>query len=125
MHMSPITVAVAGASGYAGGGVRRVRLSHPEVRIGAVTAGTNAGETLGSLQPHLLPLADRVLEDTNLEVLSGHDVVVLALPHGQSAQYAAALGDDVVVIDCGADFRLTDAAVWEKFYGTEHAGSWP
>jgi len=123
--MSPITVAVAGASGYAGGEVLRLLLGHPEVRIGALTAGANAGETLGSLQPHLVPLADRVLEDTNVEVLSGHDVVFLALPHGQSAQYAAALGDDVVVIDCGADFRLTDASVWEQFYGSPHAGSWP
>ncbi|MFL6105694.1 MAG: N-acetyl-gamma-glutamyl-phosphate reductase [Marmoricola sp.] len=125
MHMSPITVAVAGASGYAGGEVLRLLLGHPEVRIGAVTAGANAGETLGALQPHLVPLADRVLEETTNEVLRGHDVVFLALPHGQSAQHAAALGDDVVVIDCGADHRLTDAGVWERFYGTPHAGSWP
>lgn len=125
MHMSPIKVAVAGASGYAGGEVLRLLLGHPEVRIGALTAGANAGETLGQLQPHLVPLADRVLEDTNVETLSGHDVVFLALPHGQSSRYAEALGPDVVVIDCGADFRLTDASVWEKFYGTPHAGSWP
>lgn len=125
MHMSPIKVAVAGASGYAGGEVLRLLLGHPDVQIGAVTAGANAGESLGSLQPHLVPLADRVLQDTNVDVLSGHDVVFLALPHGQSAQYAAALGDDVVIIDCGADYRLTDASVWEKFYGTAHAGSWP
>jgi len=125
MHMKPIKVAVAGASGYAGGEVLRLLLGHPAVQIGAVTAGANAGESLGSLQPHLIPLADRILQDTNVEVLSGHDVVFLALPHGQSAQYAQALGDDVVIIDCGADFRLTDAAVWEKFYGSAHAGSWP
>jgi N-acetyl-gamma-glutamyl-phosphate reductase len=125
MHMSPITAAVAGASGYAGGEVLRLLLGHPEVRIGAVTAGSNAGETLGSLQPHLVPLADRVLEETSVATLSGHDVVFLALPHGQSAQYAAALGEDVVVIDCGADHRLTDPTVWETFYGTPHAGSWP
>ena len=60
-----------------------------------------------------------------METLSGHDVVFLGLPHGQSAEIAAALGDDTVVIDCGADFRLTDAAQWEKFYGGQHAGSWP
>lgn len=125
MQMSPITVAVAGASGYAGGEVLRLLLGHPEVRIGALTAGTNAGELLGPLQPHLVPLADRVLAETNVEVLAGHDVVFLALPHGQSAQYGRELGEDVVVIDCGADFRLTDATVWEKFYDTPHAGSWP
>jgi len=119
------SVAVAGASGYAGGEALRLLLAHPDARVGAVTAGSNAGERLGALQPHLLPLADRVLEETTVEVLSGHDVVVLGLPHGQSAQLAQALGDDTVVIDCGADFRLEDAAAWERFYGGEHAGSWP
>jgi N-acetyl-gamma-glutamyl-phosphate reductase len=105
--------------------VLRLLLSHPDVEIGALTAGSNAGERLGALQPHLVPLADRVLEETTVEVLSGHDVVFLGLPHGQSAVVAKALPDETVVIDCGADFRLTDAALWEKFYGGEHAGSWP
>jgi N-acetyl-gamma-glutamyl-phosphate reductase len=125
MHMTRRTAAVAGASGYAGGEVLRLLLGHPEVEVGAVTAGSNAGERLGSLQPHLVPLADRVLEDTTVEVLSGHDVVFLALPHGQSAAIANALPDDTVVIDCGADFRLTDPTAWATFYGGEHAGSWP
>ncbi|MGZ8742303.1 MAG: N-acetyl-gamma-glutamyl-phosphate reductase [Nocardioides sp.] len=123
--MTKRRVAVAGASGYAGGEVLRLLLSHPDVEIGALTAGSNAGERLGALQPHLVPLADRVLEETTVEVLSGHDVVFLGLPHGQSAEVAKALPDETVVIDCGADFRLTDAAMWEKFYGGEHAGSWP
>jgi len=118
-------VAVAGASGYAGGEVLRLLLSHPGIEIGALTGGSNAGQRLGVLQPHLLPLADRVLEETTAEVLSGHDVVFLGLPHGQSAEIAQALPDDVVVIDCGADFRLTDPEQWEKFYGGTHAGSWP
>jgi N-acetyl-gamma-glutamyl-phosphate reductase len=125
MHMSTISVAVAGATGYAGGEVLRLLLGHPTVRIGAVTAGSSAGETLGALQPHLLPLADRVVEPTTVEVLAGHDVVVLALPHGQSAAIAESLGEDVVVIDCGADFRLTDPEAWERFYGGPHAGAWP
>ncbi len=120
-----ISVAVAGASGYAGGEVLRLLLGHPEVEIGALTGGSNAGTPLGQLQPHLVPLADRVLEPTTAETLAGHDVVFLGLPHGQSGPIAQQLGDDVVVIDCGADFRLTDAATWERFYGGEHAGSWP
>jgi N-acetyl-gamma-glutamyl-phosphate reductase len=118
-------VAVAGASGYAGGEVLRLLLGHPGVEVGVVTAGSNAGERLGSLQPHLLPLADRVLAETTVDTLAGHDVVVLGLPHGQSAEIARALGDATVVIDCGADFRLTDAGEWQAFYGGEHAGSWP
>jgi N-acetyl-gamma-glutamyl-phosphate reductase len=120
-----VKVAVAGASGYAGGELLRLLLGHPGVEIGAVTAGSNAGATLGSLQPHLVPLADRVLEETSAETLAGHDVVFLALPHGQSGEIAAALGEDVVVVDCGADHRLADGAEWERFYGSPHAGTWP
>lgn len=126
MHMSEkISVAVAGASGYAGGEVLRLLLAHPNVEIGALTGGSNASENFGRLQPHLGPLADRTLEATTPEVLAGHDVVFLGLPHGASAEVANALADDVVVIDCGADFRLTDPQLWEKFYGSTHAGSWP
>ncbi len=124
MHMT-IKVAVAGASGYAGGELLRLLLGHPEVEIGALMAGANAGERLGSLQPHLVPLADRTLIDTGAEQLNMHDVAFLALPHGQSAALAAELGEDVLVIDCGADFRLTDAGQWHRFYGGEHAGWWP
>ncbi len=117
-------VAIAGASGYAGGELLRLLLTHPQVEIGMLTAGSNAGERLGALQPHLIPLADRVLAETTIENLAGHDVVFLALPHGQSAAIANEL-TDAVIIDCGADFRLTDADVWAQFYGGEHAGSWP
>lgn len=121
-------VAVAGASGYAGGEVLRLLLGHPDVEIGALTGGSNAGEPLGVLQPHLGPLADRVLEETTTVILSGHDVVFLALPHGQSGAVAEQLGQtspDTVVIDCGADFRLTDDSDWAAFYGGSRAGAWP
>ena len=120
-----IRAAVAGASGYAGGELLRLLLAHPEVEVGALTAGSNAGELLGALQPHLVPLADRVLAETTTAELAGHDVVFLALPHGQSAAIAAELDADVLVVDCGADFRLSDAEQWETYYGGAHAGSWP
>lgn len=124
------TVAVAGASGYAGGEILRLLLGHPayadgRLTIGALTAASNAGSTLGEHNPHLWPLASRVLESTDLKVLHGHDVVFLALPHGHSAKLAEKLGNDTVVIDCGADFRLSDADAWQKFYGSAHAGTWP
>lgn len=120
-----VRVAVAGASGYAGGEALRLLLAHPEVEIGALTGNSSAGQRLGALQPHLPPLADRVLEETTAEVLAGHDVVLLALPHGRSAAVAEQLGDDVLVIDLGADFRLKNPADWEKYYGSPHAGTWP
>lgn len=118
-------VAVAGASGYAGGEALRLLLAHPQVSVGAVTAHNNAGDTLGVHQPHLLPLADRVMQPTTVDSLAGHDAVILALPHGQSHEIAAQLGDDTVVIDCGADHRLEDPQAWQRFYGGEHPGTWP
>ncbi|MGN6302591.1 MAG: N-acetyl-gamma-glutamyl-phosphate reductase [Angustibacter sp.] len=123
--MRVIRVAVAGASGYAGGEVLRLALGHPQLQVGALTAGSSVGTRLGEHHPHLRPLADRELVATTPEQLADHDAVVLALPHGQSAALAEQLPDDVVVIDCGADFRLADAAAWQTFYGTDHAGTWP
>ncbi|MFG2225686.1 N-acetyl-gamma-glutamyl-phosphate reductase [Streptomyces sp. NPDC048644] len=120
-----VRAAVAGASGYAGGEVLRLLLGHPEVEIGAVTGHSSAGQRLGSVQPHLLPLAEREIGPTSAGALAGHDVVFLALPHGQSAAVADELGPEVLVVDCGADFRLKDAADWETFYGSAHAGTWP
>jgi N-acetyl-gamma-glutamyl-phosphate reductase len=119
------TIAVAGASGYAGGEVLRLVLGHPQLTIGAVTAASSAGSCLGEHHPNLLPLADRVLADTTPQVLAGHDVVVLALPHGASAALAAALPPEVVVVDCGADHRLTDPCAWAAFYDGAHASPWP
>ena len=124
------SVAVAGASGYAGGEILRLLLGHPayadgRLQIGALTAAASAGTALGEHHPHLLPLAGRILEATELDVLAGHDVVFLGLPHGHSAALADQLGADTLIVDCGADFRLTDAAAWQRFYGSDHAGSWP
>jgi N-acetyl-gamma-glutamyl-phosphate reductase len=125
-----LKVAVAGATGYAGGEILRLLLGHPaytdrRLAIGSVTAAASAGSTLGEHHPHLIPLAQRVVEPTELSVLDGHDVVFLALPHGHSAALAEQLSPQTLIIDCGADFRLTDAAAWERFYGSTHAGSWP
>ena len=126
MHMT-IRVAVSGASGYAGGEILRLLAGHPDVEIGAVTAHSSAGERLGDHQPHLRSLADRTIAPTTAETLAGHDVVVLALPHGASAAVAAELGPDTLVLDCAADHRLVAAQDWAAFYGDSHAhaGAWP
>ncbi|MFI2213198.1 N-acetyl-gamma-glutamyl-phosphate reductase [Streptomyces sp. NPDC020141] len=118
-------VAVAGASGYAGGEILRLLSAHPEVEIGTLTAHSSAGRPLSEAQPQLGSLHNRLLVETSATSLAGHDVVFLALPHGQSAELAGRLGGDTLVVDCGADFRLRDAAAWETFYGTPHAGTWP
>ena len=117
-------VAVAGASGYVGAELMRLIAEHPNLELGVATAHTNAGETIGSIHPHLSSYADRVLQPTTPDVLAGHDVVFLALPHATSAEVAAGISSDSLVLDCGADFRLDDAELWQKFYGTQHAGTW-
>lgn len=124
MHMS-ISVAVAGASGYVGGEVLRVFSQHPEVTIGALTANASAGDALGVHQQHLVGLGDRIIEPTTVTALAGHDVVVLALPHGTSAEIASQLPAETLVIDCGADHRLASSDDWAEYYGGTHAGSWP
>ncbi|MFF2634137.1 N-acetyl-gamma-glutamyl-phosphate reductase [Microbacterium sp. NPDC058021] len=118
------SVAVSGASGYAGGEILRLLAAHPDIDIRTVTAHSNAGQPLIDHQPHLRSLAHLQLRETTPEVLAGHDIVFLALPHGQSAQYTDALADTPLVIDAGADHRLTSAAAWEQFYGGAFAEPW-
>ena len=116
---------MTGATGYAGGEVCRLLAAHPNLRLAGVHANSSAGRRLGELQPHLTPFAEMVVQPSDAGSLAGYDVVVLALPHGESAAIAAQLPDDTLVIDCGADHRLNDPAAWARWYGGEHAGSWP
>lgn len=118
------TVAVSGASGYAGGEILRLLASHPEVEIRTVTAHSTAGSRLVEHQPHLRSLAHLTIQETSPEVLAGHDVVFLALPHGQSGQYTDALTGAALVIDAGADHRLESADDWAAFYGGEFHEPW-
>ena len=118
------SVAIAGASGYAGGELLRLLSAHPELEIATVTAHTNAGQPLAAVHPHLVSLGHLVLQETSPAVLAGHDVVFLALPHGASGAITAELPDDVLVVDCGADHRLVDPSAWATFYGGEYFGAW-
>lgn len=120
----PLSVAVAGASGYAGGEILRLISSHPDFEIRTVTAHSNAGHLLGEVQPHLRSLAHLELVATTPEALAGHDVVFLALPHGASGALTAELGDDALVVDCGADHRLESEEDWAAFYGGDFFGAW-
>ncbi|KNY06432.1 N-acetyl-gamma-glutamyl-phosphate reductase [Microbacterium sp. GCS4] len=118
------SVAVSGASGYAGGEILRLLAAHPDIEIRTVTAHSNAGQPLVQHQPHLRSLSHLTLQDTTPEILAGHDIVVLALPHGQSGQYTDALGETALVIDAGADHRLTASDAWDAFYGGTFHEPW-
>ncbi len=115
-------VAVAGASGYAGGELLRLLAGHPDLEVVTVTAHTQAGERLAAVHPQLA--SDLVLRPTSVEALADVDLVFLALPHGESAALAAGLPAGVKVVDLGADHRLRDGGAWAAYYGGPHAGAW-
>ncbi|WP_433294827.1 N-acetyl-gamma-glutamyl-phosphate reductase [Actinoplanes sp. CA-030573] len=118
-----IRVAVAGASGYAGGELLRLLAGHPEFDLVAATAHSQAGTHVAAVHPQLTGL-DLTLSATDPAALGDADLVFLALPHGQSAALAARLPAGVKIVDLGADFRLKDAELWRRYYGGEHAGTW-
>lgn len=120
----PYSVAIAGASGYAGGELLRLLADHPELEVRTVTAHSSAGRQLSAVHPQLRSYPPLEFQPTTAETLAGHDVVFLALPHGASAEVAAQLPPEVLVVDAGADHRLESAADWEAFYRSPHAGTW-
>lgn len=120
-----IRVAVAGASGYAGGELLRLVTSHPGLELGPVTAGASAGTPVIAVHPHLTALADRTFDGTDARNLSSSaDLVFLALPNEESATLAGALPAGMAVIDLSASFRLADPQAWMTYYGSGHAGRW-
>ncbi len=123
MHVG-LTVAVAGASGYAGGELLRLLLGHPELALGPVAAGSAVGRPVTDLHPQLPQLSGARFVATEPGVLAEADLLMLALPHGQSAALVAGLPAGLPVVDLGADYRLADAGAWEHYYGGPHAGCW-
>jgi N-acetyl-gamma-glutamyl-phosphate reductase len=117
-----LRVAVAGASGYAGGELVRLLAGHPELDVVTVTANSNAGKPLDSVHPHLSSLG-LTLQETTRDVVNGHDAVFLALPHGKSGELGDVI-DAQLVVDCGADHRLASTDDWAQFYGGDFAQPW-
>lgn len=118
------SVAVAGASGNAGGELLRLIATHPNLQLKTATASSQVGETVASIHPNLTQYRDMRFVETTAATLAGHDIVFLALPHSKSADLALQLSEETLVLDCGADFRLERESDWMKFYGGTHAGTW-
>lgn len=119
-----LSVAVAGASGYAGGELLRLLSAHPEFHVRTVTAHHSAGLPVAQVHPHLHSCAHLRFADTTPASLAGHDAVFLALPHGHSGSLAESLPDVPLVVDCGADHRLTSAEDWATYYGGAFHEPW-
>jgi N-acetyl-gamma-glutamyl-phosphate reductase len=119
-----VRVAVAGASGYAGGELLRLILGHPDLELGPVSAGASAGADVTDVHPHLPALAGRTFGEADPRLLAAADLIFLALPHEESAALAAQLPASVAVVDLSASFRLADPSAWAAFYRTGHAGRW-
>jgi N-acetyl-gamma-glutamyl-phosphate reductase len=117
-------VAVAGASGYAGGELLRLLAGHPDLEIGALGAGSNAGAPVTAVHPNLITLADRTFGPTTADSFAGSDLVFMALPHEEAARLAGELPEQTKIVDLGAGFRLADPAAWARFYGGDHPGTW-
>ena len=118
-----IRIAVAGASGYAGGELLRLIAGHPELDLVRATAHSQAGQPVSAVHPHLAGL-DLELTVTDPQALATADLVFLAMPHGESAAIAAQLPAGVKVVDLGADHRLLDEQAWARYYDGPHAGTW-
>jgi len=119
-----IRVAVAGASGYAGGELLRLIAGHPHLDLHVATGNTQAGASITATHPHLVSLTGHVFAATEPELLAEADLVFLALPHGESAALAAKLPDRVKVVDLGADHRLQNPYAWTLYYDGPPAAAW-
>ncbi|NUM47414.1 MAG: N-acetyl-gamma-glutamyl-phosphate reductase [Anaerolineales bacterium] len=113
-------VSIVGGSGYTGGELLRLLIAHPEVEVVQVTSRSRLGEFVYQTHPNLRKRT--TLKFSSPEQLEPVDVLFLALPHGQAQtkiEHYAALAPNIV--DLSADFRLRDAAVYQKWYGSPHA----
>jgi N-acetyl-gamma-glutamyl-phosphate reductase len=119
-----MNTAVIGASGYAGGELLRLLSTHPHLQVTQVSAHSNAGELITNVHPHLTTHnGERFLSIDSLKY-EEIEVAFIALPHGQSAGIVEKFSKNTKIVDLGADFRLTDATQWKKYYEGIHAGAW-
>lgn len=117
-------IGVVGASGYAGGEMLRLLSKHPKFQATYFSAGSNAGELITTVHPHLTQYENQKFDETTPEKINQCELVFIALPHGESAKLIANIDSSVKIVDLGADFRLSDAQQWVKYYGGEYAGKW-
>jgi N-acetyl-gamma-glutamyl-phosphate reductase len=120
--MAMIKVGIVGGTGYTGVELLRLLARHPEVSLAAITSRKEAGMPVADMFPNLRGHVDLAFSDPQQAALESCDVVFFATPNGIAMQQARELlAAGVRVIDLAADFRIKDLAVWQKWYGMEHA----
>jgi len=117
-------VGVIGGSGYAGGELLRLLDLHPSFDVGSVGAHSNSGQPITSIHPHLESYSGQEFTSIEVKNFSDCDLIFLALPHGESAHLIAEIPKSTLIVDLGADYRLSSADAWKTYYGGEHAGTW-
>ena len=118
-----IRVSILGASGYVGGELMRLIAAHPAMEVGVAFGASNAGQPVAAVHPHLaLAYPDAVFAAWDPALLNGSDLILAALPHGETQRLAdELLAPGIPFVDLGADFRLDSAAEFERWYGEPHA----
>jgi N-acetyl-gamma-glutamyl-phosphate reductase len=118
-----IRAAILGASGYVGGELMRLAAHHPAMEVGVAFGASNAGQPVATVHPHLaIAYPDKSFAAWDAALMKGCDLILAALPHGETQR----LADDLIapgipIVDLGADFRLESAAEFERWYGEPHA----
>lgn len=117
-----IKVGIIGGTGYTGVELLRLLAQHPKVELKVITSRGEAGKPVADMFPNLRGRVALAFGEPDEKALAACDVVFSATPNGVAMTHARKLLDaGVKFIDLAADFRLKDAALWEKWYGMPHA----
>ena len=115
-----VRIAILGASGYTGAELLRLLAEHPHAEIAALTADRQAGKEIGTVFPHLAIRKLPKLVTIDAVDWSKVDLVFCCLPHATTQEVIKKLPRHLRILDLSADFRLSDPAVYAKWYGHEH-----